>query len=382
VYGFLNTNQYWFPNVHPETRFALYAARKQGKTTKIGTSFGLESVEHLETALAVPMFTSLEAIHAQSPRTLAIPETKGEADSALALRMQGLCPVFGDPSAGAPFRHYQREIDMGTDRDRFDDTEDGLPLMEGRMIDQYDYRAKAYRSGRGRAAVWEPLPFGHPGKAIVPQWRVPLEQVPSKTGNRTSLYRVVWCDVATPTAPRSLIACLVPPNVICGDTCPTMRFPDGYAWAYMPWLAVANSYCMDFLVRRKISLHLKYTQMDSLPFPRFTLTVAFVQKAAPLALRLTCTGVEMTTYWNAMSVHGWCEAISDEGSPPGLSDPTERDDARYRIDALVAHDVFHLNRGELAFLLDSFEAVRKTEEKETAEYRTKSQIMRYFDECE
>jgi len=342
----------------------------------------LETVEHLQAALAAPLFTSLEAIRAQSPRTLAIPETKGDADSALALRMQGLWPVFGDASAGAPFRHYQREIDMGTDRDRFDDTGDGLPLMEGRMIDQYEHRAKAYRSGRGRAAVWELLPFGHPGKAIVPQWRVPLDRIPRKLGNRTSLYRVVWCDVATPTAPRSLIAALVPPNVICGDTCPTMRFPDDYEWAYMPWLAVANSFCMDFLARRKISLHLKYTQMDSLPFPRFTITDAFVQKVTPLALRLTCTSTEMTGYWNAMSAHGWCEAIPGEGSPPGFFEPDERDDARYRIDALVVRDVFHLNRVELDFVLDSFEAFRKTEVKETGEYRTKILIMRCFDQCE
>lgn len=382
VYGFLNTSQYWFPSVHPETRFALYAARRQGETTNIRTAFGLETVEHLQAALAVPLFTSLEAIRAQSPRTLAIPETKGDVDSALALRMQGLWPFFGDASAGAPLRHYQREIDMGTDRDRFDDTGEGLPLMEGRMIDQYDHRAKAYRSGRGRAAVWEPLPFGHPAKWIVPQWRVPLDRIPKKLGNRTSLYRVVWCDVATPTAPRSLIAALVPPNVICGDTCPTMRFADDCEWAYMPWLAVANSFCMDFLARRKISLHLKYTQMDSLPFPRFKIADDFVQKATPLALRLTCTSPEMTGYWNMMSARGWCEAVPDKSSPPGFLAPDERCNARYRIDALVAREVFQLNRDELVFVLDSFDGFRKTEVKNTGEYGTKVRIMQYFDQCE
>ncbi len=39
---------------------------------------------------------------------------------------------------------------------------DGLPLYEGRMVWQFDHRAKGYRSGRGRAAVWEPSTFDDP----------------------------------------------------------------------------------------------------------------------------------------------------------------------------------------------------------------------------
>ena len=40
------------------------------------------------------------------------------------------------------------------------------------MIDNYDYRAKGYVGGRGRAAEWRELPFGDPRKAILPQWRI------------------------------------------------------------------------------------------------------------------------------------------------------------------------------------------------------------------
>ena len=378
VYGFLNTNEYWFPDVHPETRFALYAARKQGETVRVRTGFGLETVEGLQAALADPVVVTVESIRAQSPQTLAIPETQSAEDSALALRMQGVAPAFGNTTAGPPVRHYQREIDMGTDRSRFDDTVAGLPLMEGRMIDQFDHRAKAYRSGRGRAAIWEPLPFGHPGKAIVPQWRVPIDRIPHKLGNRTSHYRVVWCDVATPTAPRSLIAALVPPGVICGDTCPTLRFLDGADWAFMPWLAVANSVCMDYLARRKISLHLKYTHLDSLPFPRFSLGDPFVAQVGPLALRLTCTAPEMAAYWNAMAEHGWAEPIPQESCPPGIVDPAERELTKARIDALVARDVFHLSATELAFVLDSFEPLMRSETREFKEYRTRRLVLEAF----
>ena len=58
---------------------------------------------------------------------------------------------------------------------------------------------------------------------------------------------------------------------------------------------------MDFIVRKKVSLTMSYTIMDSLPFPRLRLEDARVAKLMPLALRLLCTGPEMAGYWNAMA---------------------------------------------------------------------------------
>ena len=40
----------------------------------------------------------------------------------------------------------------------------------------------------------------------------------------------------------------------------------------MPWLAVANSFCIDFLARKKVALSMSMTVLDSLPFPRLPLT--------------------------------------------------------------------------------------------------------------
>src|SRR4051794_17925794 len=104
-----------------------------------------------------------------------------------------------------PHRTYMAEVHMGNDRDLFSDNSDGLPLMEGRMLEHYDYRAKAYRSGRGRAAKWLDLPFGSPGKSIIPQWRIPKEKVPVTRLARVGKYRIGFCDVASSTNERGLI---------------------------------------------------------------------------------------------------------------------------------------------------------------------------------
>jgi hypothetical protein len=62
-------------------------------------------------------------------------------------------------------------------------------------------------------------------------------------------------------------------------------------------------------------------------------------------------------------------------------EPDERHDAMCRIDALVAQEVFQLNAEELAFVLDSFEAVKRTEIASTGEYRTKLRILHYYEQC-
>ena len=246
------------------------------------------------------------------------------------------------------------------------------------MVDQFDHRAKAYRSGRGRSAVWDPLDFGHPEKAIVPQWRLPPDRIPSKLGDRIWRYRVGWCDVTSPLNERSLIAALIPPGVICGDKVPTLTFPQGFEWAYMLWLAVANSCAIDFLARKRVALKLSMTVLDSLPFPRLPVDHPVAERLGKLALRLTCTAPEMSAYWNAMAAYGWCEPIPEDSTAPGLIDPEQRAAVRAEIDAVVARELFELSSDELATILDTFPVLRRREEKLYGEYRTKRLVLEWY----
>ncbi|RKY66344.1 MAG: hypothetical protein DRP97_08190, partial [Candidatus Latescibacterota bacterium] len=379
VLGFINTRQYWFPSVHPETRFALYVARRRGTTKHILANFMLDGPESFAAALSAPIMISLDVIHSQSPDALAIPEVASSYDISVAQKMYKRWPAFGDKDAGPPHRHYQREIDMGNDRDLFGEFDAGLPLYEGRMIDQYDHRAKAYRSGRGRAAVWEPLPFSCSGKGIVPQWWVPPENIPPKLGDRPFRYRIGFCDISTATAPRSLLAAIIPPRTICGHSVPTICFEVGYEWAYMIWLAIANSFCMDFLIRKRVTLHMSYTILDAMPFPRLSLDDPIAHLLGRLALRLTCVSSEMTEYWNAMATYGWCETIPEGNAPPGYLDEIDRATAKAQIDAIVARYVYGLTGEELSYVLDTFSSVRTYEEKTFGEYRTKRVILEAYD---
>jgi hypothetical protein len=379
VLGFINTTGAWFPGVHRDTTFSVYAARKGGRTEKIQVAFGLRTGEQLVRALAGAMAPlSVDTIRAQSPEALAIPEVTDVADAELAARMSSRWPPFGDEHAGPPIRHFQRELDMGSDRGLFGDFKVGLPVFEGRMVDQFDYRAKAYRSGGGRSAQWDELPFGDPEKAIIPQWRLPADRIPNKLGDRTRRYRVGWCDVTGSRNERSLLAVLIPPNVICGHKVPTLTFPDGFEWAYMPLLAVANSFCIDYLARKKVALSMSMTVLDSLPFPRLQIDHPVTDRLARLALRLTCTGPEMDGYWNSMAQNGWCEPVGEGTTPPGYVDQDLRAGARAEIDAIVAHELFDLSSEELESVLDTFAVLRRREEKHHGEFVTRRLVLAQY----
>jgi hypothetical protein len=376
VLGFINTAEGWFNGVDATTRFCAYSARKGGKTEVIEVAFELRGPQDLARVVQNGFVRMpIEAIRQQSPVALAIPETTSAGDAGVVERMYAKWPKFGDEVAGPPLRYYQREIDMGTDRDLFHDLPEGLPLYEGRMIDQYDHRAKAWRSGRGRAAVWEELRFGDPRKAIVPQWRVPRDKLPAKLGDRINRYRIGFGDVTAPRNERSLVAALIPPGAVCGHKVPTITFEDGWEWAYMPWLAVANSFAVDFLLRKKVALTVSYTVLDSIPFPRLPVDHPLFARLGSLALSLTCTAQEMTAYWNSMSAYGWCKRVEPRSIPPGLVDDNDRASARALIDVIVARDLFQLTSDEIAGILETFPVLKRNEQRRYGEFRTRRLVL-------
>lgn len=309
-------------------------------------------------------------------------EFSSQMDIDIAAKMYARWPKFGDASAGPPFRHYQTEVHMGNDRHLFTEDLAGLPVYEGRMVAHYDHRAKGYKSGRGRSAEWEEYPFGDPGKRIQPQWRVLEEDLPSKLGDRPFRYRIGFCDVASPTNERSLTAALLPGETIAGHKVPTITFPPEYEWSCLPWLAVADSFTMDFLVRKKVSLTMSYTIMDSLPFPRLPIDDPRVAALAPRVPQLTCASREMIPFWNSMAVHGWVEPVPDSDPAPGISDPGRRLQLIAEIEAIVARDLFGLTADELDYVLETFPIVKRRDIQKHGDYRTKLLILDAYDTLE
>ncbi|MGO9809300.1 MAG: Eco57I restriction-modification methylase domain-containing protein [Isosphaeraceae bacterium] len=390
VLGFENSQGIWFPGIHRSQKFCIYNARKGGRTNSFQVAFNIRSPKQLSQVMAGECLTlSVSLVTEFSPEALAIMEFGNQRDIDIAGTMYKSFPKFGDSTAGPPYRFYMREIDKETDRRVFDDNPTGPAYYEGRMVGQYDHRAKGYRSGRGRAAYWETLPFGDPSKSIQPQWYIPSVKVPHSRVERIKNYRIGFCDVGSPTNERTLVAALIPPGSVCAHTLPTITFhlapldeyapEDRYQWGYLVWLAVANSFSFDFVVRQKVSLHVSYTILDSLPFPRLHVDDHRARRLLPLCLRLTCTGPEMTAFWNVMANLVGFDPVPLGDTPPGLLDPEERLEARARVEAIVAKEIFGLAREDVEYILETFPIVRESDIERYGDYRTKLLILEHYD---
>lgn len=374
LWGMSNSSRGWFRDVDM-SRFAAISVRLGGRTARLAVQFGLADPKDLLTP-TIPL--DADAIRQNAPDTYAIPEVRSIADVSVAAKMVGRHPAFGNTDAPPPLRHYQRELDMGNDRELFGDK--GLPVYEGRMVGQYDHRAKTYASGHGNSSIWIERAFNDPQKLIVPQWRIAPRDIPPKLGTRYMKYRLGFRDVAQPRDVRSLIATLLPPHVVCGDKVPTIDFPDNYQWAYLPWLAVANSFVMDWMVRSKLSsAKVSFTLMDSLPFPRPQLEEDWVQFVSTRVLRLVCTAPEMTPFWNAMAALNLCNQTKSQVPEEAMLNEAEREKAQAEIDAVIARDVYGLSRDEFSDVLDTFPVVARRDLEKHGQYRTKRITLEAFD---
>ena len=346
--AFENTRKVWF-DIDSRAKFCLYVASTGGKTASFRAAFGVNSTEKLavlSTGLPIEMPVSL--VEEFSPEAFAIAEVAHPSDISISRKLYARLPKFGAELQGSATRVYMTEIHMGNDREDFEDDPDGVPLYEGRMVDLFDHRAKMYVSGRGRSALWQELPFGSATKGIGPQWRIGHANIRDKIATRWREYRIGFCDVASPTNQRVLVAALIPARTICGHKVPTVQFQPHDDRVLLLWVAIANSFSLDFLARKKVALTMSYTVMDSLPLPRAWNSTPLEVAIARRALILTATGTEMAEFWSSAAPQ---IGLSPEDDLP-CEDPVQRRLLRAELDVLVARDFFGVTRDEMRYLLD------------------------------
>lgn len=142
----------------------------------------------------------------------------------------------------------------------FGDNTEIVPVLEGRMIGQFDCFQKSWVSGGGRRAVWE-ANGSRPLKECRPQY------VTHSRGVNNA--RVAICDVTSATNTRTVLAALVPPTWVCGNTAPVLAFENEQR--ALAGLAILNSMVFDWFARRTVGgLHLNRFYLARLTWPRLT----------------------------------------------------------------------------------------------------------------
>ena len=87
----------------------------------------------------------------------------------------------------------------------------------------------------------------------------------------------------------------------------------------------------------------------------------------------------MVDYWNAMAERGWVAPVTGPEIQQAATSVDDRERLRAEIDAIVAQDVFALTRDEFEIVIDSFEHLAASEEREFGEFRTKRLVLAAYD---
>jgi len=385
---FENRHNVWFSDVHQEKKFCLYVAQKGGTAENFAALFGVDATAKLVKASSgQAILFPVGLIRQLSPDALAIPKIDDPTDLAIIKKIYARLGRFGEVVKGAPQPRFQAELHMGNDRQLFNNDPTGLPLFQGSMIDAFDYRAQAYVSGRGKAAKWRKLAFGAADKTVAPQWRVRVNDVPAKIGNHWAQFRIGVADEANPNNTRTLTAALLPAGVICGDKVPTVIFIPEDLQLEMLWLAVANSFCIDYVARKNVSMKMSKTVLYDLPLPKYYTGAPLDVAIASRALQLSASGEMMEALWN--------RAAPQVGLDPKADAPADDCDSRERLraelDVLVARDLLQLSRDEMRYVLDptdllgsschfeTFGALKRAEIHAFGEFRTRRLILETWD---
>jgi hypothetical protein len=201
-------------------------------------------------------------------KDLSLPEVKSQSEWKIFKKVAEAGCAWDDPSGGWRAR-FCREVDMTKERQHFlsEAAKGALPLVEGRMVHHHRFGVKGYSSGTGRKALWKANPIG--ASRLRPQFWIDPSHVPPANRSRAKTPRAGFCDIAGQTNERSLMAALIPEGVMCGNKVPTIIFPDDPSRdRLLVWIAVANSFTFDWMIRRVLTTTVNYFLLQSIPLPK------------------------------------------------------------------------------------------------------------------
>lgn len=268
----------------------LVAEKGRGPTTVLPSRFMLTSVDRAEAYLSRGDLLSIpvEVLTAMSPNDVTFADVREQRDIQLLEKLHRQFPPLGIHMPDTWNVQFVRELDMTNDSHLFwsrDELEqqgyqrepcgcyknprgqEMVPLVEGRMVHQFDSLCKAYVHGHGRKAIWKELSWNH--KQIGTHFYIARDIAAGIAGY--NMPRAGYCDITGQTNERTVLAALIAGGCVAGNKVPTLRISGvvaDYLEITLLWIAIANSFVVDWLMRMRMSTTINYFHWYQIPFPR------------------------------------------------------------------------------------------------------------------
>ena len=313
----------------------LFAPTRTGTlgTTSFPAAFMRHDVADLERFPAEgAVWFDTNLIRRLSPAAHSIMEFKSPLDLEIANKLLRF-PVLGERLDRAWNLTLHRELHMTDDSPFFDTIRKdfGLPLVEGKMIHQFEFARQAPKfwvaEGAGRKSL---IGRGSDLGQILPYQR----------------YRFAHRSVASSTNERSMIASILPPMVFSGHSL-NVAFEPEASDLQLFIMSILNSFVLDHYLRQQVSANLTMFFIYQCPIPRLNSSDPKFLPIANRAARLVCTTEEFDELAIAMGLRSYKDSATDRA---------ERARLRAELDGLVAH-LYGLDEIEFTHILGSFPLV-------------------------
>jgi hypothetical protein len=268
---------------------------------------------------------------------------------------------------------------------------DSLPLIEAKMIHQFDHRYGDY-ADRPNGSENTSLPsvpeakLNDPWYAPRPRYWLDRGEVDKRLAGRWQrLWCVAWRDVCRSGDERTLISTIIPRHAVA-HTLPVACL-DHDARLVACFQGMLASFALDYVARQKLGgTHMTYSYLHQLP----VLSPATFCKPAPW------TGGEVLLDWlvprilelvyTAWDLEHFAHDVLYEG-PPFRWDPTRRFLLRCELDAAFFH-LYGISSDDADYVMDTFASytskgelfsgVKGMDVKAHGEYRTKRVILEIY----
>ena len=338
----LSNERFLFEGVDHRFRICILTFAKGCETTEFPAAFRINpreavSAEKLDGLLhdaSEHVHLSAELIRRLSPESVSVMEFRSPREVEIAAKMLRH-PLLGDDVEESWKFVLTREFDIS--KAALLETEAGndrLPLLTGRMFNQFELSDVPPK-------FWIKESVG----------RKRLLGSEEDKGQRMDYhgYRWVHRRIARTTDSRTFIATVIPPMMFTENNSTTIRVSGtGMKQADMLYLcAMANSFCLDWLVRLKVDDTLNMFHIYSLPVPRLRGSKSQYDLVVKRTALLVCTTPEYDDLARAVGI---------KSHKQGVTDFAGRAKLRAEIDGLVAH-LYGLTEEEFAHILSTFPLV-------------------------
>ena len=258
-----------------------------------------------------------------------------------------------------------------------------LPLYEAKMIHQFDHRFGTYeaqseaQANQGKLPELDDIAHADPRRVTLSRYWVLESEVAGRLDDTWDRHWLLgWRDVTGAEKIRTTIACLIPRSAV-GNSLPLMMpSPDPQLVASL--YANLSSIPFDYCARQKGGgVHLNYFALRQLPALRPEAYGILAQWAPSVRIRDWLLPRVMELSYTAWDLKAFAEDCGDNG-PPFIWDSERRFQLRCEIDAAFFH-LYGISQDDAAYILDTFPVLKKSETRESGEYRTKRVVLETYD---